>query len=147
MTEPMADATGSTRRVVSRALLAAFFMGAGIAHLLKPDTYVAIMPPWLPSPYLLVILSGVCEIAGGAGLLMSRVRRAAGWGLILLLLAVFPANVQMLMNARAAHAGVLHQAVLWGRLPLQVVLIWWVWWSAVRLRGPGTIAARAKVHA
>ena len=146
MTTPERDATGSTRRAVSRAVLAVFFMGAGIAHLVKPAAYVAIMPPWLPSPWLLVIVSGVCEFAGGAGLLVPRVRRAAGWGLIALLVAVFPANVQMLMYARTGHAGLVAQAVLWARLPLQAVLIWWVWWAAARRRGESTMPARAMVH-
>ena len=146
MTETTTDATGSTRRVVSRAVLAAFFMGAGMLHLVKPASYMAIMPPWLPSPFLLVIVSGVCEFAGGAGLLVPRVRRAAGWGLIALLVAVFPANVQMLLNARAGHSSLVAQVILWGRLPLQALLIWWVWWAAVRQRGAGTIAARAQVH-
>ena len=144
MTASTRDATGSTRRAVSRWLLATLFMVAGIAHLARPDSYVAIMPPWLPSPLLLVIVSGVCEILGGAGLLVPRVRRAAGWGLLALLVAVFPANVQMLMNARAEQSGTLAQLVLWARLPLQVVLIWWVWWAAVRRRGAGNIATRAQ---
>ena len=90
------------------------------------------MPPWLPYPRELVLLSGVFQIAGGAGVLHPRTRRAAGWGLILLLLAVWPANVQMLLDARASGASAATQALLALRIPLQIPLIWWVWRSCVR---------------
>lgn len=75
---------------------------------------------------MLVYLSGVAEVLGGAGVLMPRWRRTARLGLILLLVAVFPANVQMLVEARAAGAPVWAEVLLWLRLPLQGVLIAWV---------------------
>ena len=90
------------------------------------------MPPWLPYPRELVLLSGVFQIAGGLGVLHPRTRRAAGWGLILLLLAVWPANFQMLFDARASGASAATQALLALRIPLQIPLIWWVWRSCVR---------------
>lgn len=111
---------------VSRALLAAVFVFAGVMHFVIPGAYERIMPPWLPWHRALVLLSGVCEIAGGVGLLARRTRRAAGIGLALLLVAVWPANVQMLLNARAAGASPLAEALLWARLPLQLLLVWWV---------------------
>jgi uncharacterized membrane protein len=77
-----------------------------------------------------VLLSGLFEIAGGVGLLVPRTRRAAALGLVLLLVAVFPANVQMLLNARAAHASTGAQALLWARLPLQLAIIAWVAYAA-----------------
>ena len=115
----------------SRALLAVFFMGAGVLHFVIPQYYERIVPPWLPNAPLLVAVSGVAELVGGIGVVFARTRRGAGWGLIALLIAVFPANVQMLRLAMAAHAGVASQAALWIRLPVQGLLIWWVWRAAV----------------
>jgi uncharacterized membrane protein len=77
-------------------LLAALFVGAGLLHFLHPETYLRIMPPALPAPRLLVLLSGVAEMAGGLGLLLPATRRWAASGLLALLLAVFPANIYML---------------------------------------------------
>jgi uncharacterized membrane protein len=74
-----------------------------------------------------VAISGACEIAGGLGLLVPRVRQAAGVGLIALLIAVFPANIQMLLDARAEGAVRWMQVLLWLRLPLQPLLMGWVW--------------------
>lgn len=85
------------------------------------------MPQYLPLHRELVYLSGALEIAGGLGLLPERTRRAAGIGLILLLIAVWPANLQMLLDARAAGEPSWWVALLWVRLPLQVVLGVWVW--------------------
>ncbi len=108
----------------ARVLAALFFVVAGIGHFVIPSFYLAMMPLWLPAHQLLVDLSGWAEIAGGVGLLIPRLRRAAGIGLILLLIAVFPANIQMLLNARAAGAA---ETALWIRLPFQILLVWWVW--------------------
>jgi uncharacterized membrane protein len=120
----------------SRTVLAALFAFAGTLHFIVPGQYEAIMPPWLPLHRELVYLSGALMIAGGIGLLVPRTRRAAGIGLILLLIAVLPANVQMLLDARAAGASTGWQALLLLRLPLQLVVIAWVWWvwRASRLR-------------
>ena len=96
-------------------------------HFVIPASYVGIMPPWLPWHRELVYLSGALEIAGGVGLLIDRTRHAAGLGLVLLLLAVWPANLQMVLNARAADRPLWHETLLWLRLPLQLLLIWWVW--------------------
>lgn len=99
-------------------------------HFVIPGAYLGVMPPWLPHPRALILLSGACEVAGGLGLLHPRTRRAAAWGLILLLLAVWPANFQMLFDARSPAA----QALLLLRLPLQPLLMWWVWRTCVRAR-------------
>ena len=112
-----------------RLLAAIFFIAAGIGHFIIPSFYLAMMPPWLPAHLFLVQLSGGAEIAGGAGLLIPRLRRMAGIGLILLLIAVFPANIQMLLNARAAGTP---ELALWIRLPFQVLLVWWVWAASFR---------------
>ena len=120
-----------TGAAVSRWILAAGFAFAGGLHLVKPAMYAQIVPPWLPAPAMLVLVSGVCEIAGGVGLLVPATQRAAGWGLIALLVAVFPANVQMWLDGRADQASAARQVVLAARLPLQPLLMWWVWRSAV----------------
>ena len=111
----------------TRVLLAILFTFAGVLHLVQPGRFLAIMPPSLPVPGLLVALSGIAEILGGLGLLVPGTRRVAGWGLILLLIAVFPANVQMLINYRALGVGWWGEALLWARLPIQMVLIWGVY--------------------
>jgi uncharacterized membrane protein len=113
--------------VWSRRACAAFFAGSGALHLLVPGPYRAIMPRYLPWHAALVALSGVAELAGGLGLLMPRARRAAGIGLLILLLAVFPANVEMLVRYREQGAGTFALLLLWLRLPLQGLLMWWVW--------------------
>lgn len=120
------------RVTLSLILIALLFVGSGVLHFAMPEYYVRIMPPWLPAPMALVLISGVFEILGGAGVLVTTTRVAAGWGLIALLVAVFPANVQMLLNARAAHASALWIAALIARLPLQVALIYWVFRAAIR---------------
>ncbi len=112
------------------ALLAAFFLVAGLLHFLKPKPYVAIVPDALPRKRELVYVSGVAEMAGGFGVLAPPTRRAAGWWLIATLIAVFPANVNMAVNADRFRA--IPEPLLWARLPLQGVLIAWVWRVAVR---------------
>src|SRR5579859_1464159 len=95
-------------------------------HFVIPDTYVRIVPPGLPAPRLLVELSGVAEILGGLGLLVPFTRRAAAWGLVALLVTVFPANIYMAVYHVPA-TGILGQSWLrWLRLPLQIPMIWWV---------------------
>ena len=117
-----------------QGLLAAFFIVGGVMHFVLPATYAGVMPPWLPYHAALVAISGVAEIAGGVGVLLPPLRRAAGWGLILLSIAVFPANVQMLLDGQAAGRPGWQIALLVIRLPLQAALIWWIWRVAARRR-------------
>lgn len=112
---------------LSRTLLGLIFIVAGMLHFRAPWAYERIMPPCLPLRRELVYLSGAAEVSGGLGLLTERTRRPAGIWLILLLLAVWPANVQMLLDARAAGKPRWRVALLWARLPLQLVLIYWAW--------------------
>lgn len=114
--------------------LALLFVTIGALHFVAPGFFLAIVPPWVPDPALAVSASGIAEIAGGAGLLVPRLRRLAGWGLLLLLVAVFPANVHMLQQALAAEppSSPLYLAALWLRLPLQPLLMVWVWRAAIR---------------
>lgn len=117
-------------RVVFRWLLAVFFIAAGANHFRDPAFYLSGIPSRLPRHRTLIALSGGAEILGGIGVLVPRVRRAAGWGLIALLIAVFPANVSMaLRNVQPPRRNV-DEWVLWVRLPLQAVLIAWAWYTA-----------------
>ncbi len=111
----------------SRVATGLAFVSAGLLHFAAPGTYERIMPPYLPLHRELVYGSGAAEVLGGLGLLPRRTRPAAGVGLILLLAAVLPANVQMLIDARAAGKPSWWLALLWLRLPLQGVLAAWVW--------------------
>ncbi len=108
-------------------LTAAGFVVAGVLHFAIPRFYMAIMPAWLPSPLGLVYVSGVFEALGGIGLLVPATRTVAGIGLILLLVAVLPANIEMLRLAQVRGASPIFQAACWLRLPLQPVLMYWVW--------------------
>jgi uncharacterized membrane protein len=98
-------------------------VAVGIVHFVLPGWFVAIVPAALPAPLALVLVSGVFEILGGVGLLVPRTRRAASIGLVLLYVAVFPANINMIVDARASHG--VAPWLLWARLPLQAVFIAW----------------------
>lgn len=117
-------------RVVLRELLAHLFVAIGVLHFVVPGTFEQIVPPYLPWPRALVYISGYFEIFGGCCILIPQRRRAAGWGLIALLLAVFPANVHMAVNDVEVNGSHFSPLMLWGRLPLQAVFIVWVWWCA-----------------
>lgn len=108
--------------------MVAFFVIAGTFHFIKTKFYLQIMPSYLPHPVALVYLSGVCEMLGGIGLLVPRCRRAAGYGLIALLLAVFPANIEMLRQNWEKEGMSLFTGALILRLPLQIIFIQLVNW-------------------
>ena len=114
----------------SRIVLGAFFLGAGLLHFLKPRPYESIMPEALPAHRELVYLSGLAEMAGGAGVLADRTTRWAGWWLIATMLAVFPANVNMAVDAERFDD--IPEPLLWARLPLQAGIVYWIWRVAVR---------------
>lgn len=115
-------------KTLARWLLTVFMVVAGFNHFIAPDAYVAIMPKALPAHLLLVYVSGVAEILGGLGLILPATRRLAAWGLVLLLVAVFPANINMAVNNLPLGDHHLPTWALWMRLPLQVVFIAWAWW-------------------
>ena len=115
------------RRVV-RGLLAVAMTTMGVLHFARADAFVQIMPPMFPAPLLLVWISGVAEIAGGLGVLVPRTRALAGWGLVLLYVAVFPANVYMALEPIAVNGAVPERWIVWARLPLQPVFMWIAWW-------------------
>ncbi|MDB6139595.1 MAG: DoxX family protein [Verrucomicrobiaceae bacterium] len=116
--------------------MAAFFLTAGTNHFRDPQIYLSIMPPYLPWPQWLNWISGAAEMAGGFGLLVPVLKRPAGWGLIALLIAVFPANIHMALQGGVPGMHI-PQWVLWLRLPFQLVFIAWVYWTILK-GGRGT---------
>jgi uncharacterized membrane protein len=112
-------------------MAAALFCTTGVDHFVNAGFFEKIVPPMFPDPKLLVAISGVCEIAGGLGLLIKPLRSAAGWGLIALLVAVFPANIYMALHPDSVPHGGIPAWALWCRLPLQAVLMAWVWFVAL----------------
>jgi uncharacterized membrane protein len=113
---------------IGLVLAALFYVGAGALHFIQTDAYLRVMPPYIPWHLFMVRLSGACEMLGGLRLLIGRTRRAAAWGLVALLIAVFPANVYMATNPMDAGADSIAPVLRWGRLALQPLLIWWVLW-------------------
>jgi uncharacterized membrane protein len=112
---------------IALLLLAAFFVFAGVNHFVNPGFYVRIMPPWLPAHRELVWLSGVFEVLGGLGVLLPRLRLLAGWGLVALLFAVFPANLHMALHPELFPE--VSAGALYARLPLQLVFVAWTIWA------------------
>jgi uncharacterized membrane protein len=119
--------TRSGRRGGGSRALAAFFVLAGALHFIRPREYEAIVPPYVPRPREVVALSGVAEIAGGASALAPGARWFTRWWLIALLLAVFPANVHMAVHPDQVRGLSVARWLLWARLPVQGVLVAWVW--------------------
>jgi uncharacterized membrane protein len=109
-----------------RYLYGLLFVAAGSNHFLNTPFYVSIMPPYLPWHEALVYVSGLVEIGLGALLLNERYSRLAAWGLIALLIAVFPANVHMAVHPEQYEWA--SPLILWLRLPLQGFLILWAYW-------------------
>jgi uncharacterized membrane protein len=134
------DVRQSLPRTVLRVILGAAMIAIGIAHFASPQPFVQIIPKALPWPLFLVYLSGAAEIAGGAGLFVPRLRRAASFGLIALYIAVFPANVNMALHQIPLGGQAVSPFVLWGRLPLQLVFIAWAYWvGKPRPAAPATL--------
>ena len=100
------------------------YIAAGLNHFINPKTYLAIMPPYIPAHGPMVTLSGLAEILLGIGLLFPATRSLSAWGLILLLIAIFPANVYMATSNRFRN---FPPWLKWARLPLQGFLIWWAY--------------------
>ncbi len=112
---------------IGRSALAIFFVAAGTLHFVIPHVYLKIVPPYLPAPLTLIMISGVAEVLGGVGLLVPPTRRAAAWGLVVLLIAVLPANIYM-ATAHLPLPGMMGQSwAQWARVPLQLPLIYWAW--------------------
>ena len=117
---------------IHRYLIGSMFMVAGLLHFIKPAFYIKIMPEYIPWHKTMVYLSGVAEIAGGVGMLLPAVKYEAAIGLILLLIAVFPANIDMAVKAVQKRGWFsLYSFLLIVRLPLQFLLMYWVYWAGI----------------
>ncbi len=125
------------RRRFLTGAAAVFYILAGCLHFLHTASYLKIMPPFVPHPVAMVYVSGLAEIAGGLGLLAPSLRRAAAWGLIALLVAVMPANIYMAVDHIQVSATPIPNWLLYARLPLQLLLIWWL---LVLIRRPASEA-------
>ena len=123
-------------KTLTRFVFGAAFVVAGLNHFRNPGFYVGIMPPYLPWPLALVYLSGVAEAVLGALLLFPRWAVMAAWGLVALLVAVFPANLHMARHPELYPS--IAPAALLLRLPLQGLLVAWAYWYT---RRPGASAA------
>ena len=119
----------SRARLALRWLLAIAYAYAGYRHLATPAPFLAITPPWVPLPAEVVAATGVAELLGAAGLLIPRLRQAAGWGLALYALCVWPAN----FHHAFANVAIGGETLSWWyhgpRLALQPVIIWWALWA------------------
>ena len=102
-----------------------FYLATGVNHLLRPETFIKIMPSWIPFPETMVLISGICEILFAILLVFRKTRRLGAWLIIGLLIVVFPANIQMMLNYRSSNHPLLWLAIL--RLPFQGLLIWWAY--------------------
>jgi uncharacterized membrane protein len=111
------------RGLVAAVALAGLLAGAGVLHLVRPAFYAPIVPPLLGDPYSWVYASGVAELACALALLPRRTRPAAAWASAALFVVVFPANIQMAIDAR--DGSVTAQSIAYARLPLQLPLICW----------------------
>lgn len=120
-------------RAIAAVVLGALFIFSGSMHFITTEFYLRMMPPYVPAHLLMVQISGVCEILGGIGLIVPQTRGIAAIGLIALLIAVFPANIQMALHPEL-YRDIGPPAAFYVRLPLQLVAIYLVWWSASNRR-------------
>ncbi|MBQ49715.1 MAG: DoxX family protein [Zetaproteobacteria bacterium] len=115
---------------ISRLVLGIGFIFAGVMHFINPDFYLAMMPPYLPWHEFLVYFSGIIEVALGAMVVFGVQLRWAGIAMVLLLFAVFPANLHMALNPQDFPD--VSTTALWGRLPFQAVFLLWVYFTLIR---------------
>ncbi len=123
-------------RLALRVLLALFYAVAGLVHLRAPEAFLPIVPDWVPFPRETVLITGVCELAGAAGLFIPRLRVAAGVALALYALCVFPANLKHAFE-NVAVPGL--PSSWWyhaPRLALQPVLVWAALWASGAIDWP-----------
>ena len=102
-------------------LLVGGFVASGTVHLVRPETFLSLMPDFVPAHREVILASGVVELLCAAGLALPATRRAAGWASAALLLAVWPGNLKMALDSRSGSTT--RQAAAWGRMPLQLPMI------------------------
>ena len=127
----------ATRRDKACYAAAFAFLFAGVSHFTNPASFIEMMPPFIPAHAEMVVISGIAEIAGAVGLMIRATRKAAGIGLIALLIAVFPANVYVAIAGKTVDGLPTVNWYYWARLPFQFVYIVWIYWFAVE-RAPRT---------
>lgn len=125
---------GARGQRAALVLSVCWFLAGGAAHLLFTEGLARVVPPAVPDPHDVVLLTGVLWLLGALGLMLPWTRRAAGWGLVVLVVAVTPVHVYML-HAHDRFPS-LPMWLLWARLPLQLVLAWLVWWGSRWRRPP-----------
>lgn len=124
-------------RTALRLVLAALYLIAGVAHILAPGGFRTITPGWVPFPEQIVLLTGVCEIAGALALaFVPRLRRAAAIALAAYAVCVFPANINHAVNAIALGGTQLSWWYHGPRLALQPVIVWWSLWAGGVIEWP-----------
>ena len=135
----MSDKLKLKIQIPMRIFLSVSFIIVGVLHFTHASIFVGIMPPYLPWHLELVWLSGVFEILGGVGILIPAVRVFSAWGLLTLLVAVFPANIHMAVNGVFIDVPLPQSQVgLWLRLPMQLVIaaqVWFVGLYEIRSQG------------
>ena len=124
------DETGEQVRRYARYALSLSMVWVGITHFTRLDFFMAIVPPWLPEPVLLIYVSGFFEILGGLGLLVEGARRFAGYGLVALYVAVYPVNIYMLTEGVFPPGVPQERWLLYARMPFQLLFILWALWAA-----------------
>ena len=112
----------------SMIVMGVFYISIGVSHFTSPIWYVQIVPPYLPYKLELVYISGLFEILFGGMLLFKKTRFLAGWGLILLLIAVYPANIYLAQTNGAAMNTT--PLIAWGRLPVQFIFVGLAYWHS-----------------
>jgi len=136
-------------KVFFRWALGAAFVAIGVHHFTTPDMYLRIMPTYIPLSWhlSLVWVSGFFEVAGGVGMLIPATRRWAGWGLLALLVAVYPANIHMLVNEIYLNDMPQEKWILWARMPFQFVFAIGVSWvTGIWPKPKGRVSATAAGH-
>ena len=122
----------SRPQIIGLAIVFLWFFIGGIAHFVATDLEATVVPPYIPWPVAAVLVSGVFELLGAAGILVPSLRKVAGIGLFLLTLAVTPAHIYMLQQPELFNVPLL---ALWLRLPVQVALLALIGWSTWKPRG------------
>ena len=128
------------KQFIARLFIFTWFFLGGVMHFAKPDLFMRIVPPIIPYPLAAVYLSGTFELLGAVCLWIKSTRRYAGYSLILLTIAVTPANIYMLQQAE--HFSEIPYWALVLRLPFQLFLIWLIWWCT-RHKEPSLKSASA----
>ncbi len=117
---------------ILRWLATLFFVVAGLLHFIIPEFYLAMMPTFIPFQQFFIVISGIAEVAGAIGIQIPRLRKFAGIGLIVLLVAVFPANIYVAVSNPTIPNLEYSVSSMWLRLLLQPIFIVWVWWVSVK---------------